>query len=90
MATESAEVDALSRRSPLPPDPTSRSDRPAAEWALESCRLATKVYPPGHVITEQYMHSWLPVVELRLRLAGSRLARLLNAALDPRPGQPSP
>lgn len=89
-ASEAREVESLSRRPPLPPDPTSGSDRPAVEWALESCRLATTVYPPGHVISDQYLQAWLPLVELRLRRAGSRLARLLNAALDPLPSRPTP
>lgn len=88
--SEHEEVEALSRQSPLSPDPTSRSDRPAVEWALESCRLATTLYPAGHVITDAYLRARLPLVEERLRRAGSRLAAMLNFALDPLPRRPLP
>jgi hypothetical protein len=76
---------ALNRRSPLPADPTRRSDRPAVDWAVESCRLVESgaIYPPGHSIDDAYLNSKLAVVDLRLRQAGSRLADMLNFALAP-------
>lgn len=68
----------------LPPDPTSRSDRPAVDWSVESCRIAERIYPPTHVIGDDYLRDNLPLVEMRLQLAGKRLAGMLNHALDPR------
>jgi hypothetical protein len=68
---------------PLPADPTRQSDRPAADWAVESCRLvqAPGFYPAGHVLADAYLDAQLPVAERRLREAGRRLADLLNHAL---------
>ena len=76
----------LDRQSPLPPDPTRRSDRPAVDWALESCRLVREpgFYPSSHVIDDQYLDGHRALVEQRLRRAGSRLADMINYALDPR------
>jgi nuclease S1 len=67
----------------LPRDPTRRSDRPAVDWALESCRIvsAGDVYPKSHVITEQYLLAHRPIEEQRLRQAGDRLADMINFAL---------
>jgi hypothetical protein len=75
----------LSLRSPLPVDPTRKSDRPAVDWAVESCRLVEdrSFYPQGHVITDDYLKTHRALVELRLRQAGSRLADMLNFALAP-------
>ena len=76
----------LERQSPLPPDPVPSSDRPAVEWALESCRLvrAPGFYPSRHVIDDQYLDAHRALAEQRLRLAATRLADMLNYALDPR------
>ena len=76
----------LERQSPLPPDPVRSSDRPAVEWALESCRLvrAPDFYPSTHVIDEPYLDAHRALAEQRLRRAASRLADMLNYALDPR------
>lgn len=71
----------------LPADARRRSDRPAADWAEESCRVVRdeRIYPPTHVIGDDYLAAHRPQVERRLRLAGTRLADMLNYALDPRP-----
>lgn len=76
---------ALDRRPALPADPTRHSDRPAVDWAVESCRLVEDggIYPPGHVITDDYLNAHRAQAELRLRQAGSRLADMLNFALAP-------
>ncbi len=59
----------------LPPD--------AAGWARESCAIVRRpdFYPDGHSISDAYVARWRPLAEERLRVAGSRLAMLLNAAL---------
>lgn len=78
-------ADLLARRPPLPADPTRRSDRPAVDWAVESCRIVLNdnIYPPKHVIDDAYLDGHRPLVEQRLRLASGRLADMLNYALDP-------
>jgi mannose/cellobiose epimerase-like protein (N-acyl-D-glucosamine 2-epimerase family) len=78
-----AYADYLAALAPLPDDPTRRSDRPAVDWAVESCALAQApgFYPPGHVLEDAYLDAQLPVAELRMRLAGQRLADMLNFAL---------
>lgn len=80
-----AYADLLGRQSALPADPTSRSDRPAVDWALESCRIVAdgNIYPPKHVVDDAYLDANRPLAEQRLRRAGSRLADMLNYALDP-------
>ena len=74
----------LATRTPRPVDPTGSSDRPAVEWALESCRLVRDggLYPSGHAIDARYLDAHRGQAEDRLRLAGHRLAGLLNFALD--------
>jgi hypothetical protein len=76
----------LGREPPLPADPTRRSDRPAVDWAIESCRVVLhgNIYPQKHVIDDAYLDAHRPLAEQRLRLAGKRLADMLNYALDPR------
>lgn len=73
----------LRGRPPLPHDPTRASQTPALDWALESCRIVQQgaLYPPGHVIRDAYLDTHRPLVERRLRQAGSRLAAMLNHAL---------
>ena len=53
-------------------------------WARESCRLTAQpgFYPAGHRIDQAYVDAELPLAERRLRLAGQRLATLLNQTLD--------
>jgi len=59
----------------LPPD--------TVGWAQASCRIAIGpgVYPDMHVLPEGYVAQYRPVAEAQLRLAGDRLAAILNAAL---------
>lgn len=73
----------LRRQPPLPHDPTRASQSPALDWALESCRIVAQgaLYPPRHVIDAAYLDTHRPLVERRLRQAGSRLAAMLNYAL---------
>ncbi len=56
----------------------------AARWAEQSCSIATRkgVYPSGHKVDDAYADTWRPVAEAQLRLAGERLAALLNELLD--------
>ena len=74
---------ALRRQPPLAHDPTRASQTPAMDWALESCRFvqAGTLYPSRHVIDDAYLDTHRPLVEQRLRQAGSRLAAMLNYAL---------
>lgn len=84
----SADVDEdgwLARLQALPaPTPTSPLPVDAPRlWAEQSCRLAAAAgfYPRGHVIDQAYANAHLPLAERQLRLAGERLAAVLNAAL---------
>lgn len=81
----SEEVRRLLQAPPLPADATRRSDRPAVEWALESCRLVETpgIYPARHILEDTYLDAQLPLAEERLRRGGARLADMLNYALDP-------
>jgi len=73
------------RQTPLPADPATGSDNPAAEWTLESCRLITSdsIYPAKRRISDAYLDLHRPLAERRIRQAGARLAALINGALDP-------
>lgn len=75
----------LAAGAPMAADPTRRSDRPAVDWALESCRIVRdgQLYPARRVIDETYIETHRPLAEQRLRQAGSRLADMLNHALAP-------
>lgn len=77
------------RQSPLPADPTRDALNPALEWTLESCRLiaSEQIYPPKRRrnLTDAYLDLHRPTAERRVRQAGDRLARLINAALAPVP-----
>lgn len=55
-----------------------------ARWAEESCLLVQDrdFYPPKHKITSRYLDAKRPLADQQLKLAGSRLAALLNKALD--------
>ena len=66
----------------LPP-PIAPLDNPYAQWAEASCRLtaAPGFYPDGHRIEPAYVEAELPLAEHQLRLAGARLAELLNTTL---------
>jgi hypothetical protein len=75
----------LQSRPPLPADATRRSDRGAVDWAQESCRIVLDggVYPASHLIGDDYLDAHRGQADERLRLAGARLADMLNLALDP-------
>jgi nuclease S1 len=76
----------LEQQPPLPADPTRRSDRPAVDWAVESCLIVRdgNIYPTKHLVDDNYVSAHRALLEQRLRRAGSRLADMLNYALDPR------
>ena len=62
------------------------------DWALESCRIVTApdTYPAKRVIDNDYLLAHRPIVDLRLRQAGLRLADMINFALrTPAPGAPA-
>lgn len=61
----------------LPPDSPS--------WARQSCSIAIQpgVYPSSSKVPAGYADTWRPVLEARLRRAGTELAWVLNAALSP-------
>ena len=66
------------------PSPIAPLDNPYAQWAEESCRItgAAGFYPDGHKIDAAYVSAELPVAEMQLRIAGRRLAEVLNVALQ--------
>lgn len=72
---------------PLPARVSRRSDRLAAEWAEESCRVVRDggIYPDSHLLKDDYLDAHAPLAEQRMRLAGHRLADMLNSALAPSP-----
>lgn len=70
------------RRMPLPREPRGGIADPAA-WAEASCRivLSDGFYPLQTKIEPAYFTQWRPTADAQLRLAGHRLAALLNGAL---------
>jgi hypothetical protein len=54
-------------------------------WAEESCAIVQRddFYPVKHKITGRYLEAKRPQADQRLKLAGARLAQLLNQTLDP-------
>jgi hypothetical protein len=64
--------------------PIDDNDDNPIDWAEQSCRITRDdgVYPPGHTIDKAYRERMLPVAERRIRLAGKRLARLLDRQLE--------
>jgi hypothetical protein len=78
-------ADELRARPALPADATAQSDRPAVDWALESCRLVRDggIYPPGHKVDDAYLAAHRGQMEMQLRRAGERLGDMLDYALDP-------
>jgi hypothetical protein len=71
---------------PNPPaDPAPALPPDAASWARQSCRIVLQpgVYPPRATLETSYYDTYRPLAEQQIRLAGARLARLLNAALAP-------
>lgn len=70
------------RRMPLPPEARTGADDPAA-WAEGACRIVLRdgFYPARPHIVPSYFTQWRPTADAQLRIAGYRLARLLNDAL---------
>ena len=64
------------------PAPMAPLDKPAAQWAEESCQMTRDIYPGSHKIDQAYVDAELPVADSRLREAGRRLAEVLNLALQ--------
>lgn len=54
------------------------------DWTEQSCRITRDdgVYPQGRTIDKAYLNRMRPIAERQLRLAGKRLADLLERALD--------
>ena len=82
-STPAEYASALASQPAPAPDATRRSDRPAVDWALESCRIVLdgNLYPSSHLMDDAYLDRNAPLAEQRLRLAGSRLADMINFAL---------
>jgi S1/P1 Nuclease len=58
----------------------------AVDWAQDAHKAAQIVaynFRPDHVIDEEYYKDAIPIVDRQLALAGLRLARVLNEALQP-------
>lgn len=78
----------------LPPQAAAVDAGAYVRWAQESCRITTQpgFYPQARRIGAAYVRAERPVAEQRLRVAGQRLAAVLNAALAsgaPRGPQPA-
>jgi hypothetical protein len=58
----------------------------AAEWAAESCRVASApdFYPSDRRVEAGYLTRWQRTVRMRIALAGHRLAGVLNRTFEPR------
>lgn len=56
---------------------------PYASWAEESCKLTAKpgFYPAKRQIGQAYIQAQLPLADRRMRVAGHRLAGVLNLSL---------
>lgn len=74
---------ALLKKLPKPLDALKKSNDPALDYALESCKLlrAVPLYPKSRKLKLDYIDTFLPVAEKQVLLAGNRLARLLNGVL---------
>lgn len=77
-------VATLSRELPDPAPAQARYDHQAPErWIEELCRKVGGVYPDDRRVDAAYAERTRQLLEAQLRLAGARLAALLNAVLDP-------
>jgi hypothetical protein len=78
-----AYADLLWKQPALAFDETKRSDRPAVEWALQSCRIIKQEnpYPKTHTIKDDYLDKYRPLQERRMREAAARLAAMINFAV---------
>ena len=70
------------RAMPLPAAGRADRDDPAA-WAEAACRIVLEpgFYPDSAKIAPAYFSRWRPTADIQLRIAGHRLARILNDAL---------
>ncbi len=75
------------QRVPLPREARSGIADPSA-WASASCRIVLRngFYPARATIEPAYITQWRPTVDAQLRIAGHRLAAVLNDALRTKPG----
>ncbi len=75
----SRHAERLARVAPL----ADASEDPVA-WARQSCRLTRDagIYPDSRNIDSAYLERMRPIAERQMRLAGKRLANVLNRALD--------
>ncbi len=77
-------VTALSRELPEPTPAQARYDAQAPQrWIEDLCRTVAGVYPDDGRIDATYAERTRQLLEVQLRLAGARLATLLNFVLDP-------
>lgn len=77
------------QRMPMPAHARIGIDDPAT-WAEASCRIVLRdgFYPKRAKIGPAYFSQWRPTADEQLRIAGHRLAALLNAALKNGAGKP--
>lgn len=77
------------QRMPLPAQTHIDIDDPAA-WTEASCRIVLRdgFYPPKPKIEPAYFSRWRPTADEQLRIAGHRLAALLNDAFKTGAGKP--
>ena len=77
------------QRMPLPAQARIGIDDPAA-WAEASCQFVLRdgFYPAHAKIEPAYFSRWRPTADAQLRIAGHRLAALLNDALKTGAGKP--
>jgi len=68
-----------------PASPADAAD--AARWAEDGCRIVLRpgVYPAARKIGAAYLDAWRPLAERQVRMAGERLAGVLNDALERKP-----
>ncbi|KRQ27346.1 MULTISPECIES: S1/P1 nuclease [Mycobacteroides] len=52
------------------------------DWAQDTCHIAVGAYPNTSTIGTDYTNQYRPIAEAQLRLAGDRLARLINETLS--------
>jgi len=76
-----ARLRALPAPAPMSPLPA----RAPQLWAEQSCKVVATpgFYPAGHVIDDAYVDANLSIAQAQLRLAGARLASVLNTAFEP-------
>jgi nuclease S1 len=63
--------------------PRGLGENEPGRWAEASCRIVLQdgFYPPQGTLAPEYLPRWAPTADAQLRLAGERLARLLERAL---------